>query len=168
MGGQSADSSPAAEAASESAARAAAARCEAERRSCCKILSAHPVPAANAPAQDNRHSNTAPSNRANTASSLSVLPNVEWRREGSKARRNCALRNPKCPVNWRDFAPCSLVCQAECIQLVGVQFHIGSAMPEAPVSSARTIGICWACCLLRNPAWLGARPPFSVSPRHPA
>ena len=76
------DSWPADAGACGSAARAVAARCEAVNRSCCKFPAARPARAASSRARDIRESNTAPSNRADIASSsLAVRVNRIFRRE---------------------------------------------------------------------------------------
>ena len=64
-----ADSSRADAAASGIATRAAAARCEVARRNCCTSPAAHPRRAASGLARDTPESSTAPSNRADIASS---------------------------------------------------------------------------------------------------
>jgi len=82
------DSSRAAGVASESAARGAAARCEAARRSCCKIPAAGPPRAASGLARDTPDSNTAPSNRADIASSFASQKKWETpRKTGGIVRR---------------------------------------------------------------------------------
>src|SRR5579862_3593481 len=104
------DSWPTDAAACEDAAREVAARCEAESRSCCRLPAARPARGASARARDIRESNTAPSIRADIASSsLAIRVNRRFRRE-------------KRPVKRRDFAPGGLVCQGKSTQLVGVGF----------------------------------------------
>jgi hypothetical protein len=111
------DGSPAHAAASESAAQAAAARCEAVRHNCCNDPEARFPRAASGRAPDNPDSNTAPSNPADIA--FVCLANPRPRAAEGKAM---PPKRPDCKSakNWRDCAPEALVSQGKSIQLVVV------------------------------------------------
>jgi len=121
------NSSPSARA-SESADPAAAARYEAVRRNCCNALEARSESAANVRARHTPDSNTAPSHRADIASSLSsrrnfvdrlrernriaaASPRTKPVQEPCKKRHETKLQKTTAPGNCGDCALRAIVCQ---------------------------------------------------------
>jgi hypothetical protein len=105
------------------AAQAEAARCEGERRNCCRFPVEYPGRGANGRARDTPELNTAPSSRADIAS---LFPRSHtWPAESEQECRQACGTN-HAPSNWRDCALWALVCQAEYILLVGVRMPEGS------------------------------------------
>jgi hypothetical protein len=104
------------------AGRAAVARCEAERRSCCRVPVAYPAREANGHAPDTPESNTAPSSRADIAS---CFPRSHRRPADRRRKHRQACGTKHTPSNWPDCAPGVLVCQGKYILLVVVRFLKG-------------------------------------------